>query len=126
MRLRGFIFTADALFALSLVLLVAYAWNAVGTAAETEHLKYGQSRALGRDFLAMQSEGRINEADFTALTGLNISYAVPKDAEIALRVEHRKYPALCGGHTVVGMDDPCLKGADATYENSVAEAWVGR
>ncbi|MFH0835353.1 MAG: hypothetical protein V1881_03340 [Candidatus Micrarchaeota archaeon] len=126
MRLKGFIFTADALFALSLVLLVAYVWNAVGTAAESEHLKYGQMRALGRDYLAMNSEGRISGDDFTAMTALKISNVAPKDAEIALRVEHRKYPPLCGGQTVVDMADACLKETDATDENSVSEAWVSR
>jgi len=124
-RLRGFIFTADALFALSLVLLIAYVWNAVGTAAETEYLKYGQMRALGRDYLAMNAEGRISGEDFTAMTGLKISNEAPKDAEIALRVEHRRYPPLCGGQTAVDMEDACLKGTDATDGNSVSEAWVG-
>ncbi|VVB67416.1 Uncharacterised protein [Candidatus Norongarragalina meridionalis] len=56
MRLKGFIFTADALFALSLVLLVAYVWNAVASGADPEHLKYAQMRSLGRDYLAMSAE----------------------------------------------------------------------
>ena len=126
MRLRGFIFTADALFALSLVMLIAYAWNALGAAAETEHLKYSQMRSLGRDYLVMKAEGRISADDFAAMTGLRAYDAAPGNAEIALRVEHRRYPALCGGQTVVDKDDPCLSGTDATDENSVAEAWVAR
>ncbi|VVB67415.1 Uncharacterised protein [Candidatus Norongarragalina meridionalis] len=57
---------------------------------------------------------------------MKIYTAPSNDAEISLRVEYRKYPALCGGQATVDMKDPCLAGTDATEENSVSEAWVGK
>lgn len=120
--MKAFIFTLDALFALSLMVL---ATTAVFVYAQqsTSDSRLAQLNQLGRDYLELNEIGVGTSADrFAELTGLNVTQAQPSGE--AVRAALYSYPALCGGRASVPAGDPCLS-QDLTAGYFVPkQAWV--
>ncbi len=127
---KALVFTIDALLALAAITIAATTF----TVFETQTQAFAFSRQselaqLGRDYLKLQAENKINPSDFNNLTGLRVSETETGFASnaLAVRATLYKYPKICGcaENPCVLVDDSCLKKQDVSKPNDlVKKAWV--
>jgi hypothetical protein len=130
MRVKGFLLTIDALFAL-LAVAVAFSVVFIFSNSPVSFQKQSALRDLGRDFLIFNSSGLINENSFESLTGLNVSTDLgrkPLDSASVVASVFYKYPALCGctfSPCTVGFGNECFNRQDSLLVNNFTKrAWV--
>jgi hypothetical protein len=125
MQLKAFIFTLDAMIALSLVVAGAYALAMFQTSATEDNAL--QLQMLARDFLIASGNTTFNTSQFTNLTGFGISTTAGGVSQSARVIGHAfifEHPLPCTNASSVGGSNACLTGSDANVTQIKREAWT--